>query len=126
MDKNDLKTKLSDMAFMVTQHNATEPPFSGKYLAKKDKGVYSCVVCGATLFSSADKYFDGGGWPSFADIAKTGKVIINEDLSHGMVRTEVKCANCMAHLGHLFDDGPKEKGGKHYCINSCALDFKEK
>ena len=126
MDKDDLKNKLDDMAYKVTQMGATEPPFSGKYLGKNDKGMYACVVCGHNLFGSDTKFHSGSGWPSFYDVVNKGNVKLAEDTSGGMVRTEVKCANCGAHLGHVFDDGPKDKTGLRYCINSCALDFKEK
>lgn len=125
MDKDDLKNKLDDMAYKVTQMGATEPPFSGKFLGKNDKGMYTCVVCGHELFSSDTKFHSGSGWPSFYDVVNKGNVVLSEDTSAGMVRTEVKCANCGAHLGHVFEDGPKDKTGLRYCINSCALGFKE-
>jgi len=107
------------------REKGTEPPFSGKYVHEKGKGMYVCKSCGAELFSSETKYDSGTGWPSFYDIAKEGTVKLVPDESDGMERTEVVCAKCGAHLGHLFPDGPKEKTGKRYCINSCALDLKE-
>jgi peptide-methionine (R)-S-oxide reductase len=101
---------------------ATETPFSGKWLENHDDGTYTCANCGAKLFDSQTKYESGCGWPSF-DRAIKGSVVFTEDTSHSMVRTEVTCANCGGHLGHIFPDGPKETTGDRYCINSLALDF---
>jgi len=101
---------------------ATETPFSGKWLENHDDGTYNCANCGAKLFDSQTKYESGCGWPSF-DRAIKGSVVFAEDTSHSMVRTEVTCANCGGHLGHIFPDGPKETTGDRYCINSLALDF---
>jgi peptide-methionine (R)-S-oxide reductase len=103
----------------------TEAPFTGKYLYNSEKGTYNCVVCGNPLFSSETKFEaeSNTGWPSFYDVLKKGTVKFKEDRSFGMIRTEVVCANCDAHLGHVFEDGPKDKTGLHYCINSAALDF---
>ena len=126
MDKQDLKKKLSPMAFEVTQNKATEAPFTGEFVNKHDDGMYTCVVCGNPLFSSNTKFESGSGWPSFYDVATKGNVELKKDESHGMSRTEVVCKNCGAHLGHLFEDGPSDKTGLRYCINSCALDFKTK
>ena len=101
----------------------TEMPGTGKFLHEKRKGMYVCKNCGATLFSSEAKFDSGTGWPSFDNPANTENVVLIEDDSHGMHRTEVTCKNCGAHLGHVFDDGPTETG-KRYCINSVCLDLK--
>lgn len=117
------REELSAEQFEVLRHAATERPFTGKYVHTKDDGVYRCAGCGAELFSSDTKFESGSGWPSFTEPKNLENVELREDASHGMVRTEVVCANCGGHLGHLFDDGPRDRGGKRYCINSCALDL---
>ncbi len=101
---------------------ATEAPFTGKLLHVTDDGLFVCANCGAQLFDSSAKYDSGCGWPSF-DRAITGAVAYHDDSSHGMVRTEVTCAKCSGHLGHVFPDGPSETTGDRYCINSLSLDF---
>jgi peptide-methionine (R)-S-oxide reductase len=121
----ELRSRLSDLQYRVTQQKGTEPPFSGAYAYNKEKGVYQCIVCGQELFSSDTKYDSGSGWPSFWDMIEQGSVTLKDDNSFLMHRVEVRCARCDAHLGHLFDDGPRDKTGQRYCINSAALSFKK-
>lgn len=117
--------KLTDEQKAVLYDKATEAPFTGKYLDNKEHGMYKCADCGTKLFSSDTKFDSGSGWPSFDD-ALSGAVKEIIDESHGMVRTEAVCAKCGGHLGHVFDDGPKETTGMRYCINSLSLDFEKK
>lgn len=116
--------KLTPEQRHVLREGGTEMPFSGQYVHTKEKGMYRCVSCGAELFSSDTKFDSGTGWPSFDD-AIPGAIVTRDDDSHGMHRTEVVCAKCGGHLGHVFDDGPKETTGKRYCINSVCLDLKK-
>jgi peptide-methionine (R)-S-oxide reductase len=121
-DKDKLREILSNEEYLVTQNKGTEPPFSGKYLNNKKSGVYSCICCNTELFSSEHKYESHSGWPSFFDIIESKNLKLIEDKSHGMSRMEVTCNRCGAHLGHVFDDGPKPTN-KRYCINSVSLRF---
>ena len=121
-NKDNLKDKLTPEEYYVTQNHGTEPAFSGKYDSNKMPGTYHCVVCGSEIFSSKEKYDSGSGWPSFFQPSVEVNIETQEDRSAGMIRTEVHCNNCKAHLGHVFPDGPQPTGLR-YCINSVSMDF---
>jgi len=120
--EQEWREELAPDQYAVLRQAATEPPFMGKFVNTKDDGVYTCAACGNELFDSETKFDSGSGWPSFTDAKNTENVELRQDVSHGMVRTEVVCARCGGHLGHVFDDGPGPNGMR-YCINSCALDL---
>lgn len=124
MPENEWKEKLTPEQYSICRLKGTEPPFTGMYYDCKDKGTYKCVCCGADLFSSETKFDSGTGWPSFWEPV-SDSTDSEADTSHGMVRTEVKCKKCGAHLGHVFDDGP-DPTGLRYCINSASLRLQKK
>lgn len=117
---------LSDDERHVLFEGGTEPAFSGALLHETRQGLFMCKNCGEELFASDAKFDSGSGWPSFTEPANREHIILKQDTSHGMVRMSVNCAHCGAHLGHVFDDGPRETGGKCYCINSVCLNFSPK
>lgn len=119
------RTKLSPEEYEILRKKGTEPAFSGKLLHNTAEGTYKCAACGASIFRSDTKFDSGSGWPSFYD-AIPGSVEFKSDNSHFMQRTEISCANCGSHLGHIFDDAPDQPTGKRYCVNSLSLDFVEK
>lgn len=121
--KDDLKKRIDDLSYEVTQHAATERPFTGKYDDFFEKGIYVDIVSGEVLFSSLDKFNSGCGWPAFSKPIENRMVTNHDDSSYGMRRVEVKSREAVSHLGHVFSDGPQEAGGLRYCINSAALKF---
>lgn len=123
MNEDELRQKLTPAQYHVLREKGTEPAFTGALLDNNQDGMYHCAACGNGLFSSDTKFESGSGWPSFYAVADEGTVNLEDDSSFGMRRTEVKCAVCGSHLGHVFDDGPQPTG-QRFCINSLALDFK--
>ena len=122
--EEEWRAELTPEQFAVCRMKATERPFSGEYNACKDEGIYQCVCCGTDLFNSSTKYESGSGWPSFWEPVRPDSVRLESDQSHGMIRTEVLCHTCDAHLGHVFDDGPPPTG-QRYCMNSVSLQLKK-
>ena len=120
--EEEWREALTPEQYEVLRRQGTEPPFTGRYVYSKDDGIYRCAACGNELFSSDTKFDSGTGWPSFYEPAAADHVELRQDSSHGMVRTEVVCARCGSHLGHVFDDGPGPSG-ERFCMNSCALDL---
>lgn len=122
---DEIKQENPDL-YRIAREGGTEAPFTGKYVDEHAHGMYKCAICGTELFSSDTKFDSGTGWPSFTEPKNLENIELRDDDSHGMHRTEVICKKCGAHLGHLFDDGPADKGGKRYCINSVCLELQEK
>jgi peptide-methionine (R)-S-oxide reductase len=118
----ELRRRLTPEQYRIAREGGTEPAFTGAYYAHKEPGRYRCVACGAELFRSSEKYDSGSGWPSYTAPAAPEAVSEHRDVSHGLVRTEVRCARCGSHLGHVFPDGPRPTGLR-YCINSAVLEF---
>lgn len=123
ISKEELKSKLTDIQFKVTQENATEPPYRNEYNDNYEEGIYVDIVSGKPLFLSTDKFNSGCGWPAFSKPISEEEVIKKQDLTHGMIRVEVRGKESDSHLGHVFTDGPIEEGGLRYCINSASLRF---
>lgn len=123
MNKDDLRDRLTPLQFEVTQNSATEPPFRNEFWNHHEPGLYVDIVSGEPLFSSLDKFDSMCGWPSFTKPLQQASILEKRDTSHGMIRTEVRSKEADSHLGHVFEDGPVDRGGLRYCINSAALRF---
>lgn len=124
MKAPDFRHKLTKEQYHILREKGTEMPFTSELLHNKESGMYACAACEAELFDSNAKFDSGTGWPSFDKPANTKNIILREDTSHGITRTEVLCKKCGSHLGHVFKDGPTQTG-KRFCINGCALDFRK-
>ena len=123
ISEDEWKAKLTPEQYRILRQKGTEAPFTGELLDEHRDGMFTCAACGNQLFASGTKFESGSGWPSFYDVAKSDAVNLVDDTSMGMHRVEVECANCGGHLGHVFDDGPADKTGQRYCINSVCLKF---
>lgn len=123
---DEWRKRLTPEQYQVLRRAGTERAFTGKYVDTEDDGIYRCAACGNELFDSNTKYHSGSGWPSFTSAISPDAVELVEDRSHGMVRTEVRCAKCHSHLGHLFPDGPRETGGERWCMNSVAMELTDR
>ena len=117
------REELTPEQYQVLRKAGTERAFTGKYVDNHADGTYTCAGCGAELFDADTKFESGSGWPSFTEPKVAEAVEVKRDISHGMIRTEVTCKACGGHLGHVFEDGPRDKGGLRYCMNSCAMEF---
>ncbi len=128
MPTNDAewRERLTPEQYHILRQAGTEPPFSGEYVDVDDDGMYRCAACGNQLFDSQKKFHSGSGWPSFTEAVNPDAVELHKDRSLFMTRTEARCARCHSHLGHVFDDGPREAGGQRWCINSAALDLDQR
>lgn len=125
--EDEWKKDLTPEQYKILRESGTEAPFTGQYLENKEAGVYNCAACGQQLFGSETKFDSGTGWPSFTDPMNLEHVELRDDYSYMNIhQIEVVCKRCGSHLGHVYDDGPTDKGGKRYCINSCALNFEKK
>lgn len=121
--EEEWRARLTPEQYRILREAGTERAFTGEYVDTEDDGTYRCAACGNVLFMSDVKYHSGSGWPSFTEAVSPDAVLLHEDRAHGMVRTEVRCARCNSHLGHVFDDGPREAGGQRWCINSASLEL---
>ncbi|MFD2036660.1 peptide-methionine (R)-S-oxide reductase MsrB [Belliella marina] len=123
--ESEWKAELDEESYRVLREKGTERPNTGKYYLNKDTGIYECKGCGNEIFHSSAKYDSGCGWPAFTEPVSPSAIDVKMDYSHMMIREEILCAKCGGHLGHRFPDGPKDKGGIRYCINSVSMDFKK-
>lgn len=126
LSEDQWKQKLSPEQYAIMRQGDTEAPFSGNLLHNDKAGDYACAACGTALFDSDTKFDSGSGWPSFYDVKDNEAIRLREDASHGMRRIEITCATCGSHLGHVFHDAPEQPTGIRFCVNSCALEFREK